>query len=136
MKEEMVSELEGVRTIKDYFSALQTGDMGALGALFAEDVVWHQPGNGRLSGTYRGKENVFSLLGKFMEISEGSFRIDDISHIMGNGDLVSATLHFTATRPGRSMAMDGVDLMRVEGGRIKEVWLFSSDTEAEDRFWS
>ncbi len=30
------------------------------------------------------------------------------------------------------MAMEGVDLIRVEGARIAEVWLFSVDQEAED----
>jgi hypothetical protein len=33
------------------------------------------------------------------------------------------------------MAMDGVDLIRVEGGKIAEVWLFSFDQPAEDVFW-
>jgi ketosteroid isomerase-like protein len=28
-----------------------------------------------------------------------------------------------------------VDLLRVEGDRIAEVWLFSVDTPAEDAFW-
>lgn len=55
---------------------------------------------------------------------------------MANGDLVSATLHFVAERPGRKLSMDGVDLMRIEGGKIKEVWLFSDDQAAEDAFWS
>jgi hypothetical protein len=32
--------------------------------------------------------------------------------------------------------MDGVDVMRIVGERIKEVWLFSSDQAAEDAFWS
>jgi len=34
------------------------------------------------------------------------------------------------------MSMDGVDLMRIESGQIKEVWLFSRDEDAEDDFWS
>ena len=30
---------------------------------------------------------------------------------------------------------DGIDLLRVEGDRIAEVWLFSSDPVEEDAFW-
>ena len=32
--------------------------------------------------------------------------------------------------------MDGVDLMRIEAGQIKEMWLFSGDQAAENAFWS
>jgi uncharacterized protein len=54
---------------------------------------------------------------------------------MANGEMVTANLHFVATRPGRSLSMEGVDLMRIDGGQIKEMWLFSGDQAAEDAFW-
>jgi hypothetical protein len=125
-----------VQLVRDYFDILAKGNMEALGQLFADDVVWHQPGKGSLSGVYRGKKELFTLLGKFMEISGGSFRIDDIRAIMANENLVTASLHFRAQRKDRQMSMDGVDLMRIESGQIKEVWLFSGDEDAEDDFWS
>ena len=31
--------------------------------------------------------------------------------------------------------MNGVDVMKIEDGKIKEVFLFSEDQEAEDQFW-
>jgi hypothetical protein len=31
--------------------------------------------------------------------------------------------------------MDGVDVMKFENGKIKEVFLFSADQTAEDAFW-
>ena len=56
---------------------------------------------------------------------------------MANQDMVAATLHFMAERPDRRpLSMDGVDVMRIAGGKIKEVWLFSGDQSAEDTFWS
>ena len=51
-----------------------------------------------------------------------------------NGALVAAPVHFAAQRAGAAMALDGVDLLRVEGDRIAEVWLFSADQQAEDSF--
>jgi uncharacterized protein len=44
-------------------------------------------------------------------------------------------VHFTAQRDGAEIAMDGIDVFRVEGDRIAEVWLFSADQPAEDAFW-
>jgi ketosteroid isomerase-like protein len=106
-----------------------------LGQLFADDVIWHQPGQGELSKTYHGKQDLFALFGQFMTISQGSFKIDEVQSIMVNGELVTATLHFSASKPGKSISMDGVDLMKVQNGKITEVWLFSGDQEAEDAFW-
>ncbi len=127
---------EKKNVVVEYFSALQTGKFDRLTNLFAENIVWHQPGRGRLSQTYKGREAVFALFAQFMELSEGSFRINKVSNIMNNGDLVAATLHFSAKRQGRAISMKGVDLMRIEGGRIVEVWLFSADQDIEDNFWN
>lgn len=125
-----------LRIVQTYFDSLASGDLATLGSLLADDVVWHQPGSGALSGVHSGKAAVFELFGRFMAISEGSFRIDSVSSLMANGDLVTAVLHFSAKgSDGASISMNGVDLMRIEGGRIQEVFLFSEDQESEDRFW-
>jgi ketosteroid isomerase-like protein len=122
--------------VQKYFDSLAKGDLETLGSLFSEDVIWHQPGNGKLSKTYQGKDKVFGLFGQFMEISQGSFRIDSVNTVMANGAFVAATLHFSAKKEGgQSISMDGVDLMKVEDGKIKEVFLFSADQESEDQFW-
>ncbi len=128
--------LSPVAVAQKYFDSLASGDLATLGSLLAEDIVWHQPGKGSLSKTYHGKAEVFALFGKFMTISEGSFRIDSVANIMANGDLVSATLHFQAQKAnGQAIAMNGVDLMKIQNGLISEMHLFSADISAEDAFW-
>jgi len=131
----LIANRSNVAVVEDYFRALDNGDMELLGSILADDIIWHQPGSGPLSGTYRGKEEVFALLSKFMQLSDGTFEIDLVRAITPNGDMVSSSIHFQAKRSGEVMAMDGVDLMRVQSGKIGEVWLFSSEQEAEDRFW-
>lgn len=131
-----MSDAENIAVGQSYVDALKNGEMGKVEPLLADDVIWHQPGKGHLSGLFRSKQNVFSHLGKFTELSSNTFRVDKVGTVMANGDLVSATLHFVAERPGRKLSMDGVDLMRIESGKIKEVWLFSDDQAAEDAFWS
>lgn len=130
-----MNNVTNLSLVEGYFEALGKGELDKLGVLFADDVVWHQPGGGALSGTYRGKRALFGLFGKFMHISGGSFHIDKVTSLMGNGDLVTATLHFQAEKTNHKIAMNGVDLMRIENGKIKEVWLFSEDQSAEDAFW-
>ncbi|KKC39700.1 ketosteroid isomerase [Devosia epidermidihirudinis] len=126
---------ENIDIVARYFAAVAAGDLETVGRLLADDLVWHQPGQGSLSGTHTGKGAVFALLGGFMERSAGSFRIDHVGTLMANGDLVSASIHFAAESGTKTMAMNGVDLLRVAGGQIAEVWLFSEDQPAEDAFW-
>lgn len=125
-----------IQTVQKYFDSQSKGDLETLGSLFADDVVWHQPGQGSLSGSYKGKYELFSLFGKFMEVSNGTFKIDTVDNIMANENLVSASLHFSAQKStGEKLSMAGVDLMRIENGKIKEVYLFSGDQATEDAFW-
>ena len=120
--------------VRNYFDALAAGDLDTVGALLSPDVVWHQPGANRFSGKRSGAGEVFAMIGGMMEASRGTFRIDRVDHLMGNGDLVAATIHFAAEREGASLALDGVDLLRVSGGVIVEAWLFGADQAAEDAF--
>ncbi|MDO5605894.1 MAG: nuclear transport factor 2 family protein [Paracoccus sp. (in: a-proteobacteria)] len=122
--------------VRQYFQAVADGDLDKLPTLFSPDLIWHQPGASDLSGTYNGLDAVFTLLGRFMERSGGSFRIDSIGNLLANGDMVAVTLNFSANEGGRAMSMAGIDVLRIENGRIHEVWLFSDDQQAEDRFWS
>jgi uncharacterized protein len=124
------------KIMQTYIDSLSKGDMETVGNLLADDVIWHQPGNSHLSGRHVGKQNIFAHLGKFMELSDNTFRATQIGSAMANGDMVTATLHFMAERKGRTLSMDGVDVMCISGGKIKEVWLFSGDQDAEDVFWS
>ncbi|AVV45196.1 ketosteroid isomerase [Streptomyces sp. P3] len=120
---------------RTYFQAVQTGDMATLGELLDEAIVWHQPGANQFSGEHKGRDAVFQMLGSMMETSRGTFAIDKIHTLMANDDLVAATIHFSGRHDDASMSMDGVDLLRIENGKITEMWLFSGDPAAEDAFW-
>lgn len=130
-----MSTERNIEIVKRYFGAVANGDLPAIGQALSDEIVWHQPGQGQLSGSYRGKEAVFKLLGEFMTRSAGTFRIDSVGALMGQGDLVAASIHFRAENAESSMSMTGIDLLRLDGEKICEVWLFSEDQRAEDDFW-
>lgn len=127
---------KNVAIVQSYFDAVAKGDFDTVGNLFADEVIWHQPGNGVQSGIYSGKGDVFAHLGNFMKWSNGTFAIDVIEYTADNGDLVAASIHFKAERGNEILSMKGVDLLRIENGKIKEVWLFSEKIDDEDAFWN
>jgi uncharacterized protein len=127
--------MNNINIAKTYIKAVQTGDQATLGSLISPDVIWHQPGKNRFSGTHRGMAAVGPMLGAMMEVSKGTFAITRADHYMANGDWVAITIEFAGEAHGIKLKQPGVDLIRVEGGKIVEVRLFSSDQEQEDAFW-
>jgi uncharacterized protein len=124
-----------IEVAKRYIHAAQTGDQALLASLIAPDVVWHQPGKNRFSGTHRGLAAVGAMLGSMMEVSGGTFAISNAHYFMENGDWVAIQIDFRGHRAGARLAQSGVDLLRIEAGKIVEVYLFSNDQEQEDAFW-
>ena len=120
---------------KAYIKAVQTNDQATLGGIISPDVIWHQPGKNRFSGTHRGMAAVGPMLGAMMEVSKGTFAITRADHYMANGDWVAITNEFAGEANGIKLKQPGVDLIRIEGGKIVEVKLFSSDQKQEDAFW-
>jgi ketosteroid isomerase-like protein len=103
---------------------------------FADDIVWHQPGGHQFSGTCHGSDAVGRMLGGMMTVSEGTFALEPAGPLMVNGTVVAVPIHFGGKRDGAAMSQDGVDVLRIDGDRVAEVWLFSSVPESEDVFWS
>ncbi len=93
------------------------------------------PAPTRHPANHVGPDAILAHLGRFMELSGGTFVLETDSATEA-GDLVSATVRFRAQRAGHDdLDQHGVDVFRIAGDRIAEVWLISEDQEAEDRFW-
>ena len=127
--------MSNIDIAKTYIKAVQTGDMATLGNIISPEIVWHQPGKNQFSGVLKGMAEVGSMLGKMMEVSNGTFAITKADHFMANGDWVAIILEFAGEANGVKLRQPGVDLMRIDGGKIVEMRLFSSNQEEEDQLW-
>ena len=127
--------MSAINVVEQYGAALAAGDMAAFEALLAPGIVWHQPGTNSLSGDHVGPAAVLAHLGSFMGLSGGTFALATDSATEA-GNLVSTTVTFSAQRPdGRTLSQRGVDVFRIEGALIAEIWLMSEDQDEEDAFW-
>jgi uncharacterized protein len=66
-----MSEHPNVARLRDAYAAF-----AAFNDLFADDVLFHATGRNQVQGDYRGRDAVYGLFGKFMEITERTFHID------------------------------------------------------------
>ena len=52
---------DNVKLIRRGFEAFNKGDLRTLTDILASDCVQHMPGNNRLSGDHKGRDNVLAM---------------------------------------------------------------------------
>jgi steroid delta-isomerase-like uncharacterized protein len=105
------------------------GDLAAVEALMAPDLAGHV--NGR---TFHGRETLKQRLSSLWSaFPEPRFAIDD-ALVDGDRALIRWTFRGTQTGPylghpatGRTVAVTGMNLFRLAGGRIAELWVNADD---------
>ena len=117
-----MSTQEHVQIVKDFLSAMGSGDEQRLLSLVAEDVEWIIPGEAwPLAGTYRGHGGVADVLKKASEEVETSF--PEPPEFVAQGDRVMvvgfATGKIKATN--RAFKDDWVFAITVQNGKITKI---------------
>ncbi|MEX0801324.1 MAG: nuclear transport factor 2 family protein [Dehalococcoidia bacterium] len=123
------------KLLKDGYAAFAKGDMATLTNLFAEDVVWHASGNNQLAGTHKGRDAVFAIFAKTVELTGGSFNIE-VHDVVANDDHTVSLTRAKGSREGRTLDSADVDVYHMKDGKVTEFWSFSEDAQKTDAFWS
>lgn len=121
--------------IRRSFQAFSKGDMEAVAASFADDVVWHTPGRGLLAGDYRGRDQVLGMLVKQAELTGGTFRAEG-HDILANDEHAVLLAKVMAERGGKAWEDNGVVVFHIKNGKLSEAWLHPGDLYAGDDFFS
>lgn len=118
------------------YEAYDRGDMAAISDQLANDTVWHMGGSGQLAGEYRGKDAVFGLLAKIMELSGGTFKLK-VHDVLANDDHVVTLASQTAERDGKRFESNVIHVSHPDSeGRTKEFWVFQENQAEADAFFS
>jgi uncharacterized protein len=120
-----------VARIMDGYAAFAKGDFAVLNDLFAEDVLWHEPGRNQLAGDYRGRDAVYEFFGRLMELTEGSLRLD-IQTVFADDEHGVALVASSASRGGRSVTAKDAHIFRLRDGMVVEFWNASTNPYAYD----
>lgn len=126
---------EKMKVFQMYTEALSKGDFISAFEVMAEDIIWHMGGKHSLSGKILGKKALGEHLQEFAKRSNGTFQV--ITNWAANNDnLVAASVVSLAEKTsGEKLNMTGIDLFRIENGKIQEVWTFAQEQFVEDKFW-
>jgi uncharacterized protein len=120
------------RAIRKLYDARARRDWDAVPALFATEIVWHEPGEEDHSGRYRGPADVVELFEKLVAVTRGTFQLVP-EGFLNTVDHSAALVRWWAERDGvRSEGLE-IALFRFRDGKIAEVW-FHMDEYDEDAF--
>jgi ketosteroid isomerase-like protein len=117
------------------YDAFGRGDVEALGATWTDDVAWHLAGTHQLAGEHEGRDAVMAFLGRILEITGGTFRVElQNAHA---DDHSGYSLHkSTATRDGATIESWTVLGYRFTDGRVSQIWTFPYDQALENRLFA
>lgn len=121
--------------LRSGYGAFARGDVDAVKEIFADDVVFHVPGQGLISGEYRGREAVLEFFARGQTLSGGSLRIE-LHDIAATDEHAIALQINHAERNGRTLAARVTGVYHIRAGRAAEAWFLTDNQDENDRFWS
>jgi len=124
-----------VAVIREFLSALDSGDTPAARALLANDVHWDVVGRGPVAGPHDGPEEVLAVDATLRRLSGGTLR----HHVLiwlAAGEHAHAVARQSATRNGTEASFDRAFVFTVSAARITEIHAYTDDLYAFDAFWS
>ena len=130
-----MAEHPNVALLRKGYEAFARGDIAAITDLFAEDMVWHVPGNNLISGEHKGRDAVFAVFAKTVELTGGTFKID-LHDIVANDEHTVSLSRASASRQGKQLDLRGADIYHIRNGKVTEWWSFVEDQRLDDEFWS
>lgn len=124
------------QVVRNFLTAYMAGDHEEFVSLIHPDVVWVQPGDNRVSGVKKSKDELLQMGAKMAELSVRTLKLKDVQYFEPNGNTVVCILHWTAAQPtGSILDVRNVDVYTVENGKIVLARIYSEDIDQENAFW-
>lgn len=117
-------------TLRRIDEAQLKGDMDAFFAEFTDDVVVHIPGNSKLSGTYKGKDQLSDLFNRFMEAA-GDYTFEPHAYLADDEHGISMQMS-KLSKGGKTLETRDLFASHVRDGKVSEFWYYTDDQAALD----
>jgi ketosteroid isomerase-like protein len=112
------------------------GSGAALEHVLAANITWTVPGDNRIAGTYRGRDEVFDYFRRRRDLAGHTFQMKRRDVLVGDGDRIAALTDGFATIRGVDHRWSTVGLYDVSEQRITACWLLPLDQRSFDAIWA
>jgi ketosteroid isomerase-like protein len=124
---------DNVQIMRGIDEAQERGDLDGFFSHFTDDVQVHIPGNNKLSGNYRGKQQLQELFGRFME-SAGDYSFENHTYLADDEHGVTLqTSHMV--KAGRTLDLQEAFVVHFRDGKVSEMWYLPMDAAAVDAWF-
>lgn len=122
--------------LHEYDQAWLDGDLDKVRGMFTDDVLVEIPGRNQLSGTYRGKDELFGrYLAKVGELTE-LFQITESKAVLAKDDIGVAIVGEKIARGGKTIEIDRLFVYGFRDGKISSITQYEDDQYQIDEFFS
>lgn len=108
--------------VRAAYTAFSRGDMETVLGAFDDDIIWRVGGDSKLTGEYRGHQQVLGFFARLMELTGGTFHLD-VHDVMANDEHAVALVAVTASREGRSVeGLPSAHVWHVRDSKLSAFW--------------
>ncbi len=119
--------------LHDYIDKIVAKDWKAAADYWADDVVFHQSGHGKWSGTRKGKAEALAWL-RELTATLDSMDMEHHALTMGDGHGV-ALMRVHATKGDESYHGNRLAVYHLDDSKITEIWTIDEDQAAMEAFF-
>ena len=121
--------------IRSLYEAREQGDLEAVRAMLADDIVWSEPDlDNPNTGNLHGSEAVLGMIREAQRITGGTFCLVP-REVLVHGGQVAAFIDWSAERDGRRIEGREIAVYRVRDGQIVEAFFHVDDPDDDREFW-
>jgi ketosteroid isomerase-like protein len=121
-------------TIREAYVAFGRGDVDGYLQLCTTDFTFHVPGRGGICGTYTGKQGVYDLASKAMDITGGTFQ-EPVEDILANDQHAVVLAYHEFTRDENLCHYRTAHLYDVDQGKLSRCYEQPRDAVSFQQAW-
>ncbi|HUR49200.1 MAG TPA: nuclear transport factor 2 family protein [Acidimicrobiales bacterium] len=121
--------------LRGAYEAMAAGDGRTLAELLTVDTTWVIRGRGRLSGSYRGPDEIFALWKAIAAQTGGGLRLE-VGDVLANDDRGVVLVTARGERNGHVLEERQVAVFEfANAGKVRTATFIYEDPDAYDAFW-
>jgi ketosteroid isomerase-like protein len=118
---------------RDLFDAYGAGDLDAMRALLADDMVSHITNADAGIDLVEGAD---AFVDRLPDLEGASLRTSITQVVAIDDERVMTMIRIAAERKGRELSSFAAFLTRIRDGRVAELWMVEAQPAYSDEFWS
>lgn len=122
-------------TVHRYLEAYEGGNLESMRQCFTDDLLWHIPGQTRVSGAWRGWSGLREHATLLRTLTNGTWHSENLDILVGEHTIFLYRRN-TGEREGKQLDIRASYRLEFDGDRIAAVYASYEDQSQLTEFWA